>query len=578
MSYRYIQTIYEDGQQIKPGYIWADPASLNLPALDDNIASDLTTGNIGDERWRRFFDSGSVSAQQALNGMIAITNSSIAALPPSQQKIPTAGGTSQTQTGTTRSIVYQDILHPLNKYYGNFWDDKFAVAGTGVSPAVVRKTPIVQATFAEHSASLVGIVSNGTGIVATSSGNHGFYNKMRITLTGTGDADYDNQSFYIKKLTATTFQLYTDSALTTAFTTGVDVDFGGTATVHASETHRFKITSLRVFSWGENVYSYMSGNSTIKSNAARFNGKLYTPQNVATAQIDSKEDPDQGYFSRWADIACTTNSLGHLTSVVLNTEFPGQYADPGWAVGFAKQALVGFANKEITSHRIAGPDTGAQWETPGYVAGFDKSWPTDITAQSVTLTLDSPTAVVATQSGRVFTRSSGMPSYTLRIKYPPMNREQFKPILTAIQRARGQHIQFHLDLNDIAPGSFTFNGTAVIKNLSPVGTVASGSTTFKSGGGDVLKYQAVKASDPVQLPEMGNGEIGVVTHDAHTSAWGTLDIRTTTPLYRPVTLPTTLGLGATQMVATLNNDKAEINIDTIERYGVELEFVARNWS
>lgn len=577
MSYRYIQTIYEDGQQIKPGYIWADPASLNLPALDDNIASDLTTGNIGDERWRRFFDSGSVSAQQALNGMIAITNSSIAALPVSQQKIPTAGGTSQTQTGTTRTIVYQDILHNLNKYYGNFWDTKFAAAGTGVSPLVVRKTPIVQATFAEHSCAIatLSIVSGVARITTTA--NHGLYNKNRVTITGTGDVDYDNQSFYIKKISATAFELYTDSGLTTAATAAVSVTTG-TATIHASETHRFKITSLRVFSWGENVYSYMSGNSTLKSNAARFDGKLYTPQNVGTAQIDSFDDPDQGYFSRWAFITCTTNSLGHLTSVVLNTEFPGQYADPGWAEGFAKQALLGFANKEITSHRIAGPNTGAQWETPGYVAGFDKSWPTDITAQSVTLTLDSPTAVVATQSGRVFTRSSGMPSYTLRIKYPPMNREQFKPILNAIQRARGQHIQFHLDLNDIAPGSFTFNGNAVIKNLSPVGTVASGSTTFKSGGGDVLKYQAVKASDPVQLPEMGNGEIGVVTHDAHTSAWGTLDIRTTTPLYRPVTLPTTLGLGATQMVATLNNDKAEINIDTIERYGVELEFVARNWS
>lgn len=580
MSERLYLTIFGDGQEVKPGYYWADPVDINMNTLAANITTDLTTGTVADSRFQRLFNSGSVGAQQAVNGMVTLATAGLAAMPASQQRIPTAGGTSQTQTGTTRAINSSDIIYHLNKYYGNFWAARFAsdaVGATGVSPFVIRRTPIVQAEFVLHGCTITALAIVSGVARVTASANHGLYNKMRVTITGTGDVDYDNQSFYIKKLTATTFELYTDSALTTAATAAVTAT-AGTVVVHANETHRYKVSTIRVSSWGEGQFSYMSGTSTVSSNAARFDGNLYTPQNLGTALVDSFEDPDSGYYSRWAGITCTTNSSGYLTSVVLNTESPGQYADPGWTGGQGLHALMGFANQEVTNRRVAGPYTKYEWEDPGYVAGSPKNWPTSVKAASVSWIIDNPTAVVASQSGRKFTRSSGMPNYTITIKYPPMTRAQFRPVLAAIHQARGQHIGFHLILSEIAPGMFEMAGNAAIRVMSPIGVLPAGAVAFTAAGGDVLKYQALITGDNVQLPEIGNGELAIVTHDAHTSAWGTVDLRTTTPLYRPVTVATFLKLGTSFMSATLNTDKAEINIDTIERYGVELEFSSRIWA
>lgn len=568
-------------QTAPPGYIWQDPATLDLDTLPADIASDIATSDIGDSRVKRLFDSGSASAQQVFNGIASAVTSGIANLPASQRTIPAAQGTAQTQSQTATALKYNHIVYTLSKYYRNYWKPKFDSQTHGqVSPYVIRSEAIVEATFAVHSATLVAIIGNGTGLVATTSDNHGFYNKMYITLTGTGQTEYDNQSFYIKKLTAKTFELYTDAGLTTPFTNGLNVIGNNVpvATIEANQSHRYRVTSLRVWHWGERKYGFYNNGTLTRTNSARHDGPIYTPQNLGQATITSYDDPDSGYYSRWPTFTITTNSSGYLTGITLNTEYPGQYADPGWAPTQGKVGLISIADKEDVGVVAAGPYTAFEWETPGYNERDDKRWPTSVKAVNASITIDSPTAIVQAQNGRVFTRSSGMPTYTVKIVYPPMTQEQFRPILAKIQQARGQHIQFHLNLSAIIPKVFARRGTALSENFAPAVNYTGGSTAFKLYGGEPLVYNAIAEGDFIQAPELGNGEIANIPHVAHTSAWGSVDIRTTVPTYRPMDKPTTFWTGETRMVATLDDDKAEISISTVETYGIELVFKARNWS
>jgi hypothetical protein len=557
-------------QTAQPGFIWADPASLSLSSLADNIATDLTSGDVADSRFKRLFDSGSASAQQVFNGIVSAVTDGIANLPASQRTIPAAGGVSQTQSLTATALKYNPIVYNLNKFYKSYWKPKFDSQSNGtVSPYVIRREAIVEATFVEHGCTITAVNLVDGRVRLTSSGKHGLYNKMHV--------DLNTNNFYVKKIDATTIEMYGDAELTAPFISIIGIS-PGALTLNFTETHRYRVNSLRVYHWGEKKYGFYNSGTFTRTNAARFDGAIYTPQNLAQTTMTSYDDPDQGYYSRWPWFTVTTNSSGYLTGITLDTESPGQYANPGWSSTQGKVGLISIGNKENAGFMAAGPDTQALWETPGYNSSGDKQWPTTVQAVNATIAIDSPTAVVQSQNGRVFTRSSGMPTYTVKIAYPPMTKEQFRPILAKIHQARGQHIEFHLNLSAIVPKVFARRGTALSDKFAPVINYPGGSTAFRLYGGDVLKYNAIAEGDYIQAPEIGNGEIAVIPHVAHTSAWGSVDVRSTVPTYRSMNQPTTFWTGQTWMVATLDSDTVEVSISTIETYGIELTFKARNWS
>lgn len=587
--------ILADGQQTKPGYIWNNPATQNLSAIPADINADLagggTTGPLGpgndeidDSVFRRLFSTGTVSAQQAYAGMASIINKSMASLPASLKFVPISASYTQTRPanntvgGGIRNLIHPDILLNLNKYYKNFWEPKFdangenGVGASGVDPYRIRRTPIVEATFQLHGCTITALAIVSGVARVTSSANHGLWNKMRVTITGTGDVDYDSQSFYIKKLTATTFELYTDSALTTAATAAVTAT-AGTVAVHANETHKYKMVSLKVRHWGERKWPTgveFSGNLRVANN-------IVSPAQYDAGDMNAKEDPDQANYSRWASITCTTRD-GYLSSVSLSSEYPGQYADPGWGETYARTALLEFKSQAAATATIAGPYTAYEWETVGYDPDWTgKVWPTHVRAMTAKWNIDNPTAILQSQSGRQFTRTSGMPRYKFTLQYPPMTREDFRPFLTAIMQAKGQHVQFHLPLSEIVPGIFDMNGLATIRVMSFIQNETGGTRQFTMAGGDVLKYQALRAGDTLQIAAGGNGELAVVTHDAHTSAWGSADIRTTVPFYR-ASANEEVKLGTAYLVAGLDDDKVDISVDQVELYGFSLTFVSRVWS
>jgi hypothetical protein len=591
--------ILGDGQQTKPGYIWNNPATQNLSAIPADINADLagggTTGPLGpgndeidDSVFRRLFSTGTVSAQQAYAGMASIINKSMASLPASLRLVPISASYTQTRPanntagGTIRYLIHPDILLNLNKYYKNFWKPKFdangenGVGASGVDPYRIRRTPIVEATFQLHGCTFTSITTNkGISRVSTGQGTHGFYTGMRVTISGTGNANYDGHHYYVDKIASNIVELYTDAPLTAAanFNIGGSAVTGGTMSVHVNETHKYKMVSLKVRHWGERKWPTgveFSGNLRVANN-------IVSPAQYDAGDMNSKEDPDQAYYSRWASITCATRD-GYLSSVSLSSEYPGQYADPGWGETYARTALLEFKSKAAATATIAGPYTAYEWETVGYDPDWTgKVWPTHVRAMTAKWNIDNPTAILQSQSGRTFTRTSGMPRYKFTLQYPPMTREDFRPFLTAIMQARGQHVQFHLPLSEIVPGIFDMNGNATIRVMSFIQNETGGTRQFTMAGGDVLKYQALRAGDTLQIAAAGNGELAVVTHDAHTSAWGSADIRTTVPFYR-ASANEEVKLGTAFLVASLDDDKVDISVDQVELYGFSLTFVSRVWS
>lgn len=98
-------------------------------------------------------------------------------------------------------------------------DFKFKLAAAPIIDDVVLKSETVTVTNA----------TNATPIVLTSSADHGFVDGMSVTIASVGGNTNANGTYYVKKLTSTTFSLYTDEALTTGRAGNAAYTSGGTA-------------------------------------------------------------------------------------------------------------------------------------------------------------------------------------------------------------------------------------------------------------------------------------------------------------------------------------------------------------
>jgi hypothetical protein len=317
-----------------------------------------------------------------------------------------------------------------------------------------------------------------------------------------------------------------------------------------------------------------------------FRGQIYPPQNLS-GTIAIKNDPDQADNARYPALTFSTDNLGRLYRVSLNVEYPGQFQDPNWSATQGKHGLIRVANNNnIDAVWRSGVYNAHEYTLPNYPEAGSKNWPTTIAPTEAMITVNNPTRVQQAQNMRMVTQTQGVPEYRLKLKYPPMTREEFRPYLAAITQARGQHVIWQFDLLNLVPGAFAAQGNhsgalRLVSDSTLVGQQGqSGSTVAVYDGAQPLQYQAVKKGDWFNCSAFAAGEIGVVTHDATSTAMGELVIRTTTPFRRSRNQPLQDGANHGDYVyfnGVLATDETEINISTVEHYGFELEFRTRNW-
>jgi hypothetical protein len=164
--------------------------------------------------------------------------------------------------------------------------------------------------------------------------------------------------------------------------------------------------------------------------------------------IDITVDSD-GYINGINDAAITINNPGRFDrsyagaytgNFVNNTDYKLVYEINATAV----TPVTVTASEDEDNMVNIGLD---YWDGMDY--NENRTWPSHVRPATVNITVNQPSSSVYSQSGIKYVRSSGIIKYQIEFVYPILTEEQFAPILSTIEAARGQLHPFLLPLRFI---------------------------------------------------------------------------------------------------------------------------------
>lgn len=128
-------------------------------------------------------------------------------------------------------------------------------AGNGYGPAVLHKITCFGGLFASESGTVTG-ATNATPIVLSFGHELALSDGMQVTVANVGGTTNANGTRYVKRLSATTFSLYTDSSLTTAVAGNGAYTSGGTVVVAGTSGVRTVYTGCQAVNFTDSTADF----------------------------------------------------------------------------------------------------------------------------------------------------------------------------------------------------------------------------------------------------------------------------------------------------------------------------------
>lgn len=188
-------------------------------------------------------------------------------------------------------------------------------------------------------------------------------------------------------------------------------------------------------------------------------------------------------------------------------------------------------------------------------------YPTSPGFRAIGLKMSDPTITFRSQNGKRISRKVGGHLWSFTLTYPPMTKEQFRPILGFLAKVRGRYNTFTIVPPNLAtPLGTQVNDTVVIENK------AEGNTSIKVAGNPLSTY---KAGDVVKFS--GHNKVYMLTDDAIANGFGEAILNFQPPLTTSVTFGETAKHSNVPFTVALTGDIQEINTDVAGFYKYELD-------
>ena len=236
-------------------------------------------------------------------------------------------------------------------------------------------------------------------------------------------------------------------------------------------------------------------------------------------------------------------------------------------------------------------------------------WPTHVRPMAMTWTVETPSASTESQSLIRYRKTQGAYRFKYKLKYPPLTKEQFKPFLNHIMACKGGYREFYWLLNDgsldVRPAKAPVNDaqlgfdTNYVGDNYPVTTfqpTASGSSLLYLDGfrpqddGDGYPFSPSPGFDPPEVVTpynvinkdqfllsdsfKNNGDIAMSIVEQKANKFGEALVRVSHPTQQQLKAYETVVLNPTKIRVVLDMNSKDIDINTVELYGFEVEFIA----
>jgi len=409
------------------------------------------------------------------------------------------------------------------------------------------------------------------------------YDDVAETITLTKSTTASNYSSNIDVGTTTTisveildpFYLASDAHL-------VQVPEGPTgskayAIYHPTEgalVNKWFIGSATPIIQGNKVYSYLDAAGATAYGAILTN-KYWEAGDTTVSTMTSDE---QG------SIQCTVNGSGYLTGFTnfgAKNNINGGIWDNNNDIMIEIDAVADlYSPRALTTAESEDVfDTQDYWVDPSF--NLLKNWPTVVTPSSAKITVNQPSTVNITQSGRKFVRNSGITKWQLEVNYPAMTRYEFEEYQAVAQAVQGQNIPFYFILrNDddehiLMSNNYTNTPGAIA--LVTDNTTTSGSSIVQISGFDSETTQALNKGEVIIMSGSRNGTVHTVVHDVDSNIYGEAKFRLAYPITSTLTPGKLAQKNPYHVVVTLSEDAFEYQVSTEDYYFLTVTFDLDEW-
>lgn len=351
-----------------------------------------------------------------------------------------------------------------------------------------------------------------------------------------------------------------------------------TATVHVDATARYRVDgdnhlAGQVKHFGAIGWFYQTGANT-SAFGAHFAGRYYKPNTQQELNTQSGETQAQftytnnGQNTQINGVELTGGNWGMYITDDDMTLITSRTADT-----YSPPALTVAEQQDVF-------DLDDQWNTTGLdfsvFGAIDKTFPTTVTPQDITVRVVSPSATTMSQNGTKFTRTAGYSKYSIDVTYPPMTAEEYLDYNGFINTLNGQKHPFYFNIKQNntnlfgRPGDYTINGLRYREDAS------AGANSILIEGFATLQEDAIQRGE-LLINGGYYGNLVTAASSTDANAYGEARFRLATPLPSGQSISNQIYNDPFHIIVTLDTDTVEVSRDTAGFYYLSLTFTADNF-
>ena len=433
--------------------------------------------------------------------------------------------------------------------------------------------------------------------------------------------------YWAKKITNKVVELYVDEAMTTTVRSGgatpnapaiVTPATFGNFQITWFDANRYRLDTITCVSTGGERFFYddytanantptQVANATWNNRTDNYSYKFYTDHNttntIATLPVTSVYEYASTAAGQYygqlrktkASGADTTTSAitidpavygGIGSPLVYQLEFPGQFQ-------FANEFLFGVNANETVGTYTADPllQTGDKWVTAdntgaagtaGNIGQYTRLWPNTVKPATLTWTIEQPTQTLESQNFTRYVRSKDITQYRIKLTYPPMTMEQFRPFLAVITAARGgfKPVRYTPPQSTYTSRWITINvnkrNATVPENVRGRLTVEAGQQIMKLDGLPPNLTAAYSAGHALEISQQNStGGWALPIHDVWTNAYGEANIRVNNSLAMKMYFGNRIISDASGLDCFIDNGSIDIKVDTLGYHYLDIDLITK---
>lgn len=309
-----------------------------------------------------------------------------------------------------------------------------------------------------------------------------------------------------------------------------------------------------------------------------------------------------------------TGNNGTLRYIAIDQTDPGHFDNikPMFVKIVAKADVASTATPTYNSRLFSEWDStelGTYWLYADQESLDQRVWPTHVRPMAMTWTVETPVSSTESQSLIRYRKTHGAYRFKYKLKYAPLTKEQFKPFLNHIMACKGGYREFYWLLNDgqldVRPAKAPVNDMQLGFDTNYVGDnypvtafqpTSSGSSLLyldgfrpqDDGAGypfeptpgfdtpDIVTPYNVINKDQFLLSDSfkNNGDIAMSIVEQKANKFGEALVRVSHPTQQQLKAYETVVLNPTKIRVVLDMNSKDIDINTVQLYGFEVEFIA----